>query len=120
MSKSYRKPYSAITGNRSAHADKTVAARLVRRAQNHALRTAVANDIDWDDFMLPEVYECSFNDVWGWGRDGNQSLQTRSTQYNNPFAYVSSPTWFSMDEIFDHWEERKQRSDNWLKEISRK
>lgn len=120
MSKSYRKPYSAITGVKSAHDDKTVAARAVRRAQNHALRNAIANGIDWEDFMLPEIYECAFNDVWSWGRDGNQSLQLRSTQYNSPFSYVSSPTRMTMEKIMERWEESKQREDNWLKEISRK
>jgi len=120
MSKSYRKPYSAVTGRNSAHDDKTVAARMVRRAQNHALRTAVMNSVDWDEFLLPEVYECSHNDVWGWSRDGNQSFRTRSQQYNNPFAYVCSPTWMTTEEIMAHWEERKQREDDWMKYLTRK
>ncbi len=39
MSRSYRKPYTAITGTKSAHADKKVAARGVRRRQNQWLYT---------------------------------------------------------------------------------
>lgn len=120
MSKSYRMPYSAIMGRSSAHDDKTVAARMVRRAQNHALRTAAANNVDWDEFLLPEVYECSHNDVWGWGRDGNQSLQMRSQQYNNPFAYVCSPTWMTTEEIMVRWEESKQQDDEWMARLKRK
>lgn len=120
MSKSYRKPYSAITGAHSAHDDKTVAARMVRRAQNNALRTAIANQVDWDEFLLPEVYECSHNDVWGWSRDGKQRLQTRGNQYNNPFAYVSSPTWMSTDEIMQRWKESKERDDWWVVYLKRK
>lgn len=120
MSRSYRKPYAAITGKNSAHADKTFAARAVRRAQNFALQKVLAQGIDWEDFMLPEIYECSGNDVWGWGRDGNQRLQTRGSQYNNPFSYITSPTWMSEQQIFERWEESKQRTDDWLKDISRK
>jgi len=120
MSKSYRKPYCAITGVRSAHADKTQAARSVRRAQDHALRTALAAGIDWDEFLLPEIYECADNEVYGWSRDGGQSLKTRSKQYNNPYAYVRSPTWMSEQEIIAGWEEDKQREDDWIKYISRK
>lgn len=71
MSRSYRRPYSAPCGNASAHYDKTLAARGVRRAQNRALREAV----DWEEFELPHRFECNHNDVWGWGRDGKQTLQ---------------------------------------------
>jgi hypothetical protein len=120
MSKSYRKPYSAITGVRSAHYDKMIAARSVRRAQDGALRHAIANQTDWDEFLLPEVYECSDNDVWGWGRDGNQRLRGRSSQYNNPFKYVTSPTWRTEEDIMERWEENKQREDDWLKDLTRK
>jgi len=120
MSKSYRKPYCAITGKRSAHADKTQAARSVRRAQNYALRTALANEADWDEFLLPDIYECAGNEVYGWTWDGNQRIQTRSQQYNNPYAYVYSPTWMSEEQILDRWEERKQRGDDWIKFLIRK
>lgn len=119
MGKSYRKPYCAITGRRSAHDDKTQAARSVRRAQEFALRTALANEVDWDEFLLPDIYECANNEVYGWSRDGNQRFQTRSNQYDNPFAYTSY-NWRSYDEIIKWWEERKQRDDDWLKYLCRK
>lgn len=75
MSRSYRKPYSAITGVRSAAHDKMVARRCHRRMQNQTLREFIANSLDWDDFVNPKRHEASFNDVWGWGRDGNNRLQ---------------------------------------------
>ena len=74
MSRSYRRPYAAITGLRSAADDKMVARRSWRRAQNQELQKYVANGFDWDEFLIPERYEASFNDVWSWGRDGNQYL----------------------------------------------
>jgi hypothetical protein len=73
MSKSYRKPYSAITGIRSAHADKTQAARGLRRGQNQALRNFKFED--WDEFIIPVRLECSWNNTYSWGRDGKQHLQ---------------------------------------------
>jgi hypothetical protein len=74
MSRSYRRPYCAITGLRSAAHDKMVARRSWRRAQNQELQKYVANDFDWDEFLTPERYEASFNDVWSWGIDGKQYL----------------------------------------------
>src|SRR5882724_4941503 len=120
MSKSYRRPYASVTGNRSAHDDKTVASRSFRRAQNYALRTALANRVDWDEFFLPDIYECAGNEVYGWSRDGNQRFETRSRQYNNPFAYVLSPTWMTTEQIMERWEENKQRDDDWMKYLTRK
>lgn len=74
MSRSYRKPYAAITGVRSAAHDKMVARRSHRRMQNQNLKKFVANSLDWDDFINPKRLEASFNDVWSWGRDGSQYL----------------------------------------------
>jgi hypothetical protein len=71
MSKSYRKPYSAITGVRSAAHDKMVARRCWRRAQEQAIRDCK----DWEELVIPKRLEASFNDVWSWGRDGKQTLQ---------------------------------------------
>ena len=72
MGKSYRKPYAAVTGVRSAHEDKTFAARSLRRTQNYALRAFKFED--WDEFIMPVRLECTGNNVWAWGRDGVQSL----------------------------------------------
>lgn len=71
MARSYRKPYTAVTGARSARIDKQMAARGVRHKQNQHLRA------NWDDedILLPHRFECHHNDVWGWDRDGHQNLQ---------------------------------------------
>lgn len=71
MSRSYRKPYAAITGTTSAKRDKIQANRGVRRRQNFYLKCSFRDD-SWDDFLIPHRYECSWNDVWVWGRDGKQ------------------------------------------------
>jgi hypothetical protein len=68
MSRSYRKPYSAITGVSSAKSDKRLAARGVRRRQNQWLKTLE----DFDTALVPHRYECHWNDTWCWKRDGSQ------------------------------------------------
>ncbi len=68
MSRSYRKPFTAVTGVASAHADKTMAARCMRRKQNLWLR----NLVDYDSALMPHRSECTFNNTWCWGRDGGQ------------------------------------------------
>ena len=70
MSRSYRKPYTAITGVRSAHQDKKIAARGMRRRQNAWLRTLK----DFDSALVPHRRECSSNNTWSWSRDGDKSL----------------------------------------------
>lgn len=121
MSKSYRKPWgTCVSVKCSAHHDKTVAARLVRRTQDQALRDAIASGADWDSFLIPERYECSFNDVWGWGRDGKQSPITRSSQYNNPYAYNSYGWPRTDEEVMTRWRERQEHDDWFLAYASRK
>ena len=68
MSRSYRSPFAAVTGARSAADDKRLAARGVRRKQNQWLRKTV----DFDEAMVPHRLECPWNEVYCWGRDGNQ------------------------------------------------
>lgn len=70
MSRSYRKPYAAITGTKSAKQDKILAHRGVRRAQNHALRVCQ----DYEELIMPHKLECAWNNNYSWGRDGKQSL----------------------------------------------
>lgn len=73
MSRSYRKPYGTYCNiHNSAHYDKQLAARGVRRRQDEWLRN------HWDDEsgLVPHRYECCHNDVWGWNRDGTQFLFT--------------------------------------------
>ena len=92
--------------------------RAVRRAQEQSLREAIRDD-DWEGWLIPTRYECSDNDVWGWGRDGKQRPMFRSREYNNPYAH-----WFARfateEEIFKNWEERKQRNDDFIAYASRK
>jgi len=76
MSRSYRKPYAAATGTCSAKDDKRQANRGVRSRQNQWLR----NLEEFDDSLIPHRFECSFNEVWCWGRDGHQWYQTPSAR----------------------------------------
>jgi hypothetical protein len=68
MSRSYRRPFAAITGLSSANWDKQMAHRGVRRKQNLALKTCT----DYEDFLTPHRLECHWNDTYNWGRDGAQ------------------------------------------------
>ncbi len=68
MSRSYRRPFAAITGLASAKSDKQMAHRGVRRKQNQALRTCC----DFESFLLPHRLECHWNNTYCWGRDGAQ------------------------------------------------
>jgi hypothetical protein len=72
MSRSYRhRPFMAVTGTNSAQADKTMAARGMRRKQNEWLKNRWVED----DFLIPHRYECSHNETYSWGRDGCQRYQ---------------------------------------------
>jgi hypothetical protein len=68
MSRSYRRPYAAITGLASAKNDKQMAHRGVRRKQNLALKVCP----DFENFLIPHRLECHWNDTYSWGRDGAQ------------------------------------------------
>lgn len=73
MSRSYRRPYEAVTGNRSAKEDKQLAARGMRRKQNEWLRNHPEFE---ENALVPHRLECAHNDVYGWGRDGKQRLRS--------------------------------------------
>jgi hypothetical protein len=68
VSRSYRRPFAAITGLASAKIDKQMAHRGVRRQQNHALKTCA----DHENLLIPHRLECHWNDTYNWGRDGAQ------------------------------------------------
>jgi hypothetical protein len=68
MSRSYRRPYAAITGLASAKSDKQLAHRGVRRKQNLALKICT----DYENLLLPHPFECHWNNNYCWGRDGGQ------------------------------------------------
>lgn len=83
MSRSYRKPYAAITGTASAKEDKIRAARGVRRAQNYYLRRILQHDL-LDQLLIPHRLECSWNEVYSWTRDGNQHLHFPTARPGRP------------------------------------
>jgi len=63
MSRSFRRPYAAITGTASAKSDKQLAHRGVRRKQNLTIKTC----LDFENLLLPHVLECPWNNTWSWG-----------------------------------------------------
>ena len=69
MSRSYRRPFAAITGAASAKNDKRMAHRGVRRKQIQTLKTC----LDFADLLLPHRFECACNNTYNWGRDGAQT-----------------------------------------------
>ena len=73
MSRSYRRPFMAVTGAASAKSDKRIAHRGVRRKQNLALQTC----LDYDGLLIPHPLECTWNDNWSWDRDGGQLYHSR-------------------------------------------
>lgn len=97
MSRSTRRPYAAITGTDSAKDDKRLANRGVRRAQNHALRTAQ----DYENLILPHRLECAWNDVWVWSRDGGKSLHFPPSREKHAHWHWATPDmlekWYQQD-----------------------
>jgi hypothetical protein len=88
MSRSYRKPYCAVTGCDSAKQDKRRAARGLRRTQDQWLRMLE----DCDSALAPHRLECTWNSVWSWGRDGKQQLQVPSPKDRE--EYGGPPPWY--------------------------
>jgi hypothetical protein len=68
MSRSYRRPFAAITGTASAKNDKRLANRGVRRKHNLALRICG----EFENLLLPHRFECPWNGIYCWARDGAQ------------------------------------------------
>lgn len=116
MSRSYRLPYSAITGHSSAKGDKIQAHRGVRASQKHAIR----NCLDWDEFLIPHRYECSYNDVWSWHRDGKKRLREFDHNDFNPFFAVGAYCKWSMEELMEFHFESLERHRQWLLSLTRK
>ena len=83
MSRSYRKPYSSVTGVLSAHQDKALAARAMRRRQNEWLRKTT----DYEQAMIPHRYECTHNNVCGWVRDGRKRLCSPHSKHGNSESF---------------------------------
>lgn len=68
MSRSYKRPFMSLT-RAGARIDKQMAARGMRRKQNMWLHS---NWADVDMGLIPHRLECGHNEVYDWGRDGNQ------------------------------------------------
>jgi hypothetical protein len=85
MSRSFRRPYAAITGTASAKSDKQLAHRGVRRKQNLALKTCA----DIENLLLPYRLECPWNNTYNWGRDGAPcylgSMRDREDEYGGQY-----------------------------------
>jgi hypothetical protein len=84
VSRSYRKPYAAVTGTKSAHNDKKIAARGLRRRQNQWLHTLE----DVDGALIPHRLECAYNNTYNWGRDGRQHLVFPGCRRTNLFEFM--------------------------------
>lgn len=112
MSRSYRKPYSSITGTGSAKSDKVAAHRGVRAAEKQAIRNLIVGNTEPDEFLLPHKYECSHNETYSWGRDGKQRFQSP------PALWRYFTGWRYWDEEFCL--NRYERAVEWYEKINRK
>ncbi len=107
MSRSYkRRPFMAICGGSAKH-DKVLAHRGERRANARAIHEARKQD--FEDFLPPHKLECAWNEVYSWGRDGNQLYQALDTR--DWFRYLEST---SPDDYFGTW------PPEWYKKMMRK
>ena len=95
MSRSYRKPYASVCGNRSAHQDKTLAARGYRRKEKEVIRQTV----DWEEYIHPVR-----NDTWGWSRDGKQTLQHPPSEHY--YFHLSWWARYRSQERIQYWYDR--------------
>lgn len=115
MGKSYRKPYTSITGHYSAKNDKRIGARGVRRAQNASIR----NVDDWDEWLLPDIYECKGNEVYCWDRDGNQSYQA-PPMWGDHSHWLSRRHGFTEEEAVKHALESFENAKKYYEKLKRK
>ena len=117
MGKSYRKPYSATTGVRSAKHDKVAAHQGERAAVKQALRECS----DWDELLIPHRLECSHNEVYSWGRDGRQTYQALEWRgLRNPFYMAHRSPFCTPEYLAKHFEERKKSFEEWQRKVRRK
>jgi len=84
VSRSYRKPYTAVTGTKSAHDDKKFVARGLRRSQNQWLHILQ----DANEALVPHRLECAYNNTYNWERDGRQHLVFPDSQESIHFDFM--------------------------------
>jgi hypothetical protein len=127
MSRSYRKPFTSVVvcNNRSNRSDKKIATRIVRRAMNRYLRMTK----DYDSFLMPHMYECRHNDVWGWDSDG-YPFYVSSYYFQAPEVFIEIDELTQVERVLDgepainpsnyrpHWSEEKQKE--WRRKVQRK
>jgi hypothetical protein len=82
MSRSYRRPFAAVSGTASAKSDKQLAHRGVRRKQNLALKICA----DYCNLLIPHRFECAWNNTYCWGRDGEQTYQSPPRDSNDEYG----------------------------------
>lgn len=119
MSRSYKhQPFAAICGGSSAHHDKTLAARGVRRAHRQTMHIALHNGEY--EVILPHRLQCSHNEVYTWVRDGHQRWQgldhrdwQRYLEATNPDLHDGHRLWYN-DERYTCW------PPTWYEEMMRK
>ena len=68
MSRSYRRPFAAVTGTASAKDDKRMAHQGVPRKEKLALKKCR----DYENLLPPHRLECAWNNTYSRGRDGAQ------------------------------------------------
>jgi hypothetical protein len=112
MARSFKhKPFRAFCGGGSAKQDKIQAHRGERRKQNRVLYAALKSG-DFENMIIPHKRECPYNEVWSWGRDGNQHwnglddydkfvhycannyLETMRFYYQDPDSMCWPPLWY--------------------------
>lgn len=111
MSRSYRSPFAAVTGAKSAADDKRQAARGVRRKQNQWLRKTP----DFDEAIVPHRLE-SLGMRCTAGADGGQHFQvpddrdwSRHCLQQNGLDPYESSRWRDRNEWPPRWYVRLQR-----------
>jgi hypothetical protein len=95
MSRSYRRPWQAVTGRTSAARDKITAARGVRRRQNQWLFQLAKQPLEVVEqaALVPHRRECAWNDVWSWKRDGTQHYAVPAHQSWSDYRRVEQGLW---------------------------
>lgn len=119
MSRSYRKPYWPITGHSSSQ-DKLDGRRSVRRREKQSIKQFQVTSLEWDEFLIPERYECANNEVWCWSRDGKQTLQGWYHNCFNIYWVVSRYNRRTVEELIEDRNERVERHARYLDKLKRK
>ena len=118
MSRSFKhQPFAAICGGNSAQHDKTLAARGIRRRHRQVLHIALHTGEY--EVVLPHRLQCSHNEVYSWGRDGNQTWQ--GLDHRDWFRYLEA-TNSGHNHWLRNWYEESYSTwpPQWYKEMMRK